>query len=106
MSGLESILDKPISREEDRYSMTHDELLRLFRRTGGRPFEMAFAAFRYGFDKGRRCERKCPAKKKPQKKASSTPTDQSETLNAQNTTGTGCLPSVYPIPAHLTREEA
>ena len=56
MTGIERVLNKPISREEERYSMKQSDLDFLYQTTKGDQFHMAFIAFRYGFEKGRRCE--------------------------------------------------
>lgn len=57
MTEIERVLNKPISREEERYSMKRSDLDFLYRTAKGGQFHMAFIAFRYGFEKGRRCER-------------------------------------------------
>jgi len=56
MTEIERVLNKPISREEERYSMKRSDLDFLYRTAKGGQFHMAFIAFRYGFEKGRRCE--------------------------------------------------
>lgn len=52
MTEIERVLNKPISREEERYSMKRSDLDFLYRTAKGGQFHMAFIAFRYGFEKG------------------------------------------------------
>ena len=56
MTEIERVLNKPISREEERYSMKRSDLDFLYRTAKGGQFHMAFIAVRYGFEKGRRCK--------------------------------------------------
>ena len=83
MTGIEKVLSKPVSKEEERYYMRFNDLDFLYQHYRKIPYEMICCAFRYGFEKGRRCER---AK---HKKAASPHADQSKGLTAQNTTGNG-----------------
>lgn len=55
MSILEEIKTLP-NEQERRYSMKLNEVFALLQKFDDRPFELAAAAFRYGFIKGRRCE--------------------------------------------------
>ena len=57
MTGIERVLSKPVSKEENRYYMKQDEINYLYHMFRGNQFSFAFAAFRYGFEKGRRCEK-------------------------------------------------
>lgn len=57
MTGIERVLSKPVSKEEERYFMKLDEINYLCQTFRGNHFSFSFAAFRYGFEKGRRCER-------------------------------------------------
>ena len=70
MTWIEKALSKPVSKEEWRYSLTVGEMEFLYRMAKTRPYEMASAAFRCGFEKGRRCER---ARQKRQQKSSQPP---------------------------------
>mgnify|MGYP006959237600 CR=1 FL=1 len=83
MTGIEKVIYKPLSNDEERYSMTRKEVEYLYQRYSRTPFDLIWRAFRYGLEKGRRCER---AK---HKKAANAPTDQSEALTATDTTGNG-----------------
>lgn len=84
MTGIEKVIYKPLSNDEERYSMTRKEVEYLYQRYSRTPFDLIWRAFRYGFEKGRRCER---AAQKRAKKAPVSPTK--ETTDA-NTTETGC----------------
>lgn len=58
------IVKSEFSKEESHYCMTCYELNTLYRKFKGKPFEIALAAFRYGFFKGRRCEKAAQKRKK------------------------------------------
>ena len=66
MTGIERAISAPYSRDEKRYCMRQAEINYLYQGTKGEPFGFAIAAFRYGFEKGRRCEM---AKRKREKQA-------------------------------------
>ena len=55
MAMLKEIETLP-NEQERRYSMKLDELFVLLQKFDNNPYELATAAFRYGFVKGRRCE--------------------------------------------------
>ena len=57
MTGIDKVLNKTYTPEEARYLMKKSELEHLRRAAKGDPFRLALSAFRYGFEKGRRCER-------------------------------------------------
>lgn len=57
MTGIDKVLNKTYTPEEARYLMKKSELEYLCRTAKGNPFRLALSAFRYGFEKGRRCER-------------------------------------------------
>ena len=57
MTGIDKVLNKTYTPEEARYLMKKSELEHLCRAAKGDPFRLALSAFRYGFEKGRRCER-------------------------------------------------
>lgn len=72
MTWIEKALSKPVSKEELRCSMSLDEVEFLYRLVKGEPFRFSYAAFRCGFEKGRRCER--AAQKRTKKQPTPPPT--------------------------------
>lgn len=57
MTGIEKVVSKPLSDQEQRYTMKQDEFYFLLDNYRGKPFDLAVLAFRYGFDKGKRFEK-------------------------------------------------
>ena len=73
MTKMDRKLNKLMSRKDGRYAMKKSELEHLCRAAKGDPFRLALSAFRYGFEKGRRCER---AKHKGEERVNCTITPQ------------------------------
>ena len=86
MTSLLKVLSKEMTEEELRYYITSDEI-KYFWGVIDKDESRAIAqAFRYGFEKGRRCER---AAQKRAKKAANPQADQSKGLTANEAPANG-----------------
>lgn len=99
MTGIEKVIYKPLSDDEERYSITRKEADYLYQRCEKTPYDLIWRAFRYGFEKGRRCEQNA---QKRAKKAPVSPTK--ETTDANDTTANGCQGHCTTAPGGMQEE--